>query len=120
MEEKCWNVSSDTNDLVVNGNGCLDVIGGIDAKVVELRSRLMTMKIESEDGYSGLDVNIMMGDAPLYAKQAEIERVALTVPGVLAVKTTDIKFDKIKQTITYHLSVVFEQGTVEFDLDMGE
>lgn len=120
MEEKCWNVSPDTNDLVANGNGAVEIAQGITAKVVELRSRLMTLKTEAEDNYSGLDVNIMLGDAPLYAKQAEVERVALTVPGVLAVKTTDIRLNKEKRTISYHISVVFEQGTVEFDLDMGE
>jgi hypothetical protein len=38
----------------------------------------------------------------------------------LAVKTTDIRMNKEKRTISYHISVVFEQGTVEFNLDMGE
>lgn len=120
MEEKCWNVSPDTNDLVANGNGALDVAKGIQAKVVELRSRLMTLRSETEDDVSGIDVNIMFGDAPLYAKQGEIERVALTVPGVLAVKTTDIRLNKKTKTISYHISVVFDEGTIEFELDTGE
>lgn len=118
--ERCWDVSSETNDLTANGNGSLAVASGINAKVVELRSRLMTLQSETEDGVSGLDMNIMLGDAPLYAKQGEIERVALTVPGVLAIKTTDIRMNKIKRTISYHISVVFEDGTVQFDVDTGE
>lgn len=120
MVERCWNVSPITNDLTVNGNGGLAIASDLEAKIVELRSRLRTLKNETEDGSSGIDLAIIYGDAPLYAKQGEIERVALTVPGVLAVKTTDITMNKLTKTISFHIRVVFEQGTVDFDLDTGE
>lgn len=120
MEEKCWNVSPETNDLVANGNGGISIATGLDAKVVELRSRLRTLRSESEDNLTGLDLAVMLGNAPLYAKQGEIERVALTVPGVLAVKTTDIRMNRQRKTISFHIEVVFDEGVVKFDVDTGD
>lgn len=118
--DKCWNISSETNDLVANSYGMMENVTGIEARIVELRGRLMTLKVESEDNSSGLDMNIMMGDAPLYAKQGEIERVALTTPGVLAAKVTNIQIDKKKQNIIYTLNVVFDVGEANITVDSGE
>lgn len=120
MTDTCWNISQETNDLTATSNGLLATVTGLEAKIVELRSRLRTLLSESEDDVTGLDLALMYGDAPIYAKQEEIERAAKTVDGVVAVKVTDIQAQREKRTLIFYMTVVFDEGTVEMTVDTGE
>lgn len=117
--ETCWNVSPETNDLTVNGNGCLATVSNLESKIVRLRERFRTLKSEAEDGISGIDMSIMQGNSPAFAKAGEIERVAKTLDIVDACKVLGYRYDSEKRTVSYSVRVVFvNEDAIEMDVNM--
>lgn len=116
-----WNVSSETYDIEPNNNGVIATVKDLEAMIVRLRERMRLLKNEAEDGESGIDLGIMFGDSPMFAKSEELVRCAKTLPEVSAAKVLGYKIDNKKQIVSYEMEVVFNSGEItQLTIDLGE
>lgn len=116
-----WNVSSETYDIEPNNNGVVATVKDLEAMIVRVRERLRLLKTEAEDSESGLDLGIMMGDSPMFAKAEELVRCAKTLPEVSAAKVLGYKTNNKKQIISYEMEIVFNTNEItQLTIDLGE